>query len=234
MHENIIIQNGEAFCKTHGRMDIYSADTDRYHCFVCRVSITSAELSIASDTLKKPADEAEAFDGLVAHISELNYDGLKYDEILQVIQMIEEKVILYDGRSKKLKSEKEKIKEIVRERMVKEDLPGVDTEHGRFAPKQTDCILMKNFNAFLNWLQEGVLLDLMSHVPENEASRLDAIIAVYNVNEKPNDRLYLLKQACFDTTKLKAMYKDPDDTLPPGIGVYEKHDLSIIRPKKKK
>ncbi len=172
---------------------------------------------------------------LLKLIQSLDCDKLKYVELMQVIRKLEEKIAMYSAASKKLSEIRDEIKEKIRLRMIKEDIPSCDTDLGRLAPKTQDCLTMANFELFQSWLGDGVILDLKKAADaEGYTTPFNFILERYEQTAKTNDRLGYLNQSCFNKQKLKVMHEDPEDTLPPGIGVFPKNDLSITKPPKTK
>lgn len=172
---------------------------------------------------------------LLELIESLDYSKLRYAEIMEVIRMLEDRISMYDKASKQLKTKKDDIKEIVRLRMIDEGLEKADTDLGILKPTSQACLTMVNFDFFLDWLRDGVIEDIKyAAYKEGYETPIGYTIERYHNGSKVNDRLDYLKQACFNAKKLKAMHDDPEDTLPPGIGIFEKHDLSITKPSKTK
>jgi len=118
--------------------------------------------------------------------------------------------------------------------MIKEELPSCDTDLGRLKPTSQDCLTMANFDLFLDWLRDGFLEDITAAAHADDIRAIRNAVLEYRASTKPYDRLNLLTQSCFNKQKLKAMHEDPEDTLPPGIGIFEKNDLSITKPPKTK
>jgi len=172
-------------------------------------------------------------DELLALIESLDCTTLKYGDVMQVYRLIEEKISMYELSAKKLKEQRDKIKDTIRQRMIDEDLPGVDTEYGRLAPAENTCFTMANQDLFLKWLREGVILDIQAAMDaEGYSTPFQFAMERYNSTPKTNDRLDFLKQACYNSKKIKSMHDDPEDTIPPGIGIYSNKKLSITKPKK--
>ncbi len=174
-------------------------------------------------------------DEILKLIESLDIATTRYADIMMIIRMLEEKISMYDNAAKKLKIKKAEIKETVRLRMIDEGLEKTDTEFGNMTPQSSDCLTMANFDLFLNWLREGVVLDIKKAAyDEGFDTPIQFTLERYGSSVKANDRLSYLKQACFNSEKLKEMHEDPEDTLPPGIGIFQKEDLSITKATKKK
>jgi hypothetical protein len=170
---------------------------------------------------------------LLQLIESLDYKTLKYPDVMKIYRLIEEKVAMYEESAKKLKAERDNIKGIIRERMIEEGIPGVDTDFGRLAPTENECFTMANMDLFTSWLRQGVILDIQAAMDaEGYSTPFQFAIERYHSAPKSNDRLDFLKQACYNSKKIKSMHEDPEDTIPPGIGIYIDKKLSITKPKK--
>jgi len=170
-------------------------------------------------------------DTAINHMQALDVNASRYADVVEVLSVLTRKAAEFDAKSKKLKAEKERIKEIVRLRMIKEGSASVNTEYGTIAPKSSDHIVMNDFDQFKIWLREGVTKDVSYELTSRGIMTADiaCIIREYACGELLNDRLHYLKQSCFDSKALKALHTSKEDSLPPGIGIYVKKELSITK-----
>jgi hypothetical protein len=164
----------------------------------------------------------------------MDFKTMVYDDAMTLYRMLEEKASMYDAASKKLKMKKEVIKEVLRERMIEEKLPSLGTDHGTLKPKDTEHIVMSNFEMYKTWLREGTMDDVLDIAADfNTPETLAVIRANYLASNKMNDRLGYLNQSCYDKNKAKEMHKNKDETLAPGLGIFTKHELSVTKAAKK-
>ena len=185
----------------------------------------------------------DPLDGLLEMLDDLietDMKELNYADFAQLLKVVDAKVAEFTAKAKKLSTKRDEIKEVVRLRMIEEKLPACDTENGRFKPTTTDCITMQNFEFFKDWLRDGFVIDIKeifksnNQLATNASEAFTKTIQKYLTSCKTNDRLDYLKQECFDKNKMKQMHTDSEDVLPPGVGIYQKHSLSITKVPKKK
>jgi len=172
-------------------------------------------------------------DQVINHMQTLDFDKLCYADVAEVLATLATKATEFDAKSKKIKAEKERIKEVVRERMLKEGSNSVNTECGTLAPKSSDHIVMNDFNQFKTWLRAGIIDDIICYLKKYElmTAEINQAIEQYACGGMPNDRLRYLKQSCFNSKELKELHVNKEASLPPGIGIYVKKELSITKMK---